>query len=137
MKIRVRKNNCVGCRMCEMACSLMRKNSMNPFNSAIYVVRGILGESPVICRQCKNPKCLSVCPTGAIYKDPETDTIKILEEDCIGCLECVSGCPFGAMRIDFYNNMVFKCDLCSGAPECVSWCPNGALDVIEDRVKEK
>lgn len=123
--------------MCEMVCSLKRKNSMNPFYSAIYVVRGISGESPILCRQCKNPRCLSVCPTGAIYKDRETGTIKISDEDCIGCLECVSECLFGAMRIDFTANRVFKCNLCGGAPECVSWCPNEALEVIEDRVKEK
>ena len=77
---------------------------------------------PIICRHCKNPPCLSACPVvGAMVEDEKTGVVVIDELKCIGCLNCVEACPFGAIFVG-PNREILKCDLCGGDPECVKYC---------------
>ena len=132
---------CVGCRMCEMACSLHK--SGDTFSPNIARIRPIRDEEgrkdyPVVCRHCKTPPCLKACPVKAeekpIVKDAETGIVWLFSnKGCIGCYECVKACPFGAIYIDTEDGTVLKCDLCEGDPECVRWCPNGAITYSETR----
>ena len=65
---------------------------------------------PVVCNQCKDAKCISACPTDAIYK--KNGVVKIRHDDCVGCHACVEACPFGAMQFDDEGEIAVKCDMC-------------------------
>jgi ferredoxin len=49
---------------------------------------------PDKCTYCGD--CLSICPVDAIVIDDEY-RIAIKQEECVGCLRCVDGCPSGAI----------------------------------------
>jgi Fe-S-cluster-containing dehydrogenase component len=73
-----------------------------------------------------------VCPTNAIFVDKSTDGIIIDYDKCIGCKECMTACPFGAIHYNNVKGKFFKCDLCGGDPECVKWCVTGGVQYITD-----
>jgi len=44
--------------------------------------------------------CYRVCPHGAIQRDDELNSMKIMELACQGCNLCISRCPTSAIEID-------------------------------------
>jgi Fe-S-cluster-containing hydrogenase component 2 len=134
--ILIDQHACTGCRQCELACSVHHTGTANPARSRISTIKW---ESegfylPVVCQQCLEPACATVCPTNAISKETATDRVVVDHDRCIGCKMCVMACPFGAMGVDPHENRVSKCDLCDGAPTCVSFCEAGALQFVEAEV---
>lgn len=89
---------------------------------------------PNACQHCKEPACLSECPTGAIVRDAR-GAIQIRTELCTGCAACVSACPWDAVELipSGGGAVAAKCDLCAGreGPECVLACPTGAIVRVE------
>jgi formate dehydrogenase iron-sulfur subunit len=82
---------------------------------------------------CADPGCLKACPApGAIVKY-ENGIVDFIEENCIGCGYCISGCPFNIPRLSKRDNKAYKCTLCSDRvavglePACIKACPTGAL----------
>ncbi len=72
---------CVGCRTCEVACSLKNTGTVNPTRSRIRIVRyEKQGEFhnfiPMVCQQCSTPLCLEACPVNAISRDLERAHVK-------------------------------------------------------------
>jgi len=61
--------------------------------------------------------------------------IKINEELCDGCGNCVSSCSEGALQIVDEKAKLVKEDFCDGFGDCIGGCPTGAL-VIEERESE-
>ena len=45
--------------------------------------------------------CTSVCPTGALWLDPETMLVNFDNDKCIACEHCIAGCPVRAMIVRF------------------------------------
>lgn len=43
------------------------------------------------CTLCMG--CVAVCPTRALHSDPDSPTLKFIEQDCVQCGLCVSACP--------------------------------------------
>ncbi|MGR6839761.1 4Fe-4S dicluster domain-containing protein [Aliivibrio wodanis] len=43
------------------------------------------------CTLCMS--CVAVCPTRALHSDPDSPTLKFIEQDCVQCGLCVSACP--------------------------------------------
>jgi len=123
-----RSAQCVGCRQCELVCSTHHEGVFAPWLSRVTVFRdeAIVLAKPNICRQCKNAKCQSACPTNAI-KYNDNGVLTVSDELCIGCGNCVVACPFDAMGMNHDNNKAFKCDLCDGDPQCVKVCPAHVL----------
>lgn len=80
---------------------------------------------PIVCRQCKDPKCKESCPMDAIYIS--SGIVNIDEEKCISCQQCAIACPFGAIFVHPDVTTPFKCNLCQGDPQCVKECPKQAL----------
>ena len=120
---------CVGCRLCELACSLKNTGEFNPSRARIQVIGfDEVFVLPVMCFQCENPYCAEVCPTGAITRDGATGIVRIIREKCTGCKICTLACPFGNVVFSSAEKVAVKCELCDGDPECVKFCPTGALE---------
>ncbi len=57
--------------------------------------------------------------------------IKIDEEKCDGCGNCVIGCAEGALAIIDGKAKVISDNLCDGLGACIGECPQDALQIIE------
>jgi len=128
----VSSEQCVGCRVCELACSARHEQSFNPAKSRIHIVKwdGKGLDIPTVCQQCIKPPCVKACPVEAFYRDEKTGAVLINDDICIGCRLCIDKCPFGAIFIDPDKERMVKCDLCGGNPRCVKYCPTGALQYV-------
>ncbi len=124
---------CSGCRLCELACAFNKEKRIIPILGRVNVFQNYeQGLSvPVVCTQCEEAPCIRVCPTEALYRDPETNAVKVKEEKCIGCKMCTQACPYGAVVFIPEKKVVIKCDLCDGDPVCVKFCPTGAIKYEE------
>lgn len=58
--------------------------------------------------------------------------IRIDEDLCDGCGNCILGCSEGALQLVAGKAKLVKEDFCDGFGDCVGTCPTGAL-VIEER----
>ncbi len=58
--------------------------------------------------------------------------IRIDEELCNGCGNCIVGCSEGALQLVNGKAKLVKEDFCDGFGDCVGTCPTGAL-IIEER----
>lgn len=63
-------------------------------------------------------------------------SIKILEQKCIGCKKCISGCPFGAIAVEGEGKarkavILDSCTLCGA---CVDYCKFAAIELTKDEV---
>ena len=90
------------------------------------------------CMHCVDPGCVSVCPTTSMQRNPITGIVTHHPETCIGCRNCMVGCPYNVPQ--FQYNEVFgqinKCQMCNqkGVERidngqmtgCAEVCPTGA-----------
>jgi uncharacterized repeat protein (TIGR04076 family) len=117
-----------GCRACESVCSFSHNNFFSNNLSRINVEKNEeLGiDKPLVCRQCGNALCVSVCPVNALTRDERTHAVLLNREKCISCGKCKEACPFDSIT---FNEEGFPliCDLCGGDPECVKRCATGAI----------
>jgi anaerobic dimethyl sulfoxide reductase subunit B (iron-sulfur subunit) len=130
---------CVGCRACQVACK--DRNNLDIGLLFRYAKTYETGSFPDVgmynysgsCNHCEHPACITVCPTGAMYK-AEDGTVIHDDDMCIGCKACMNICPYGAPKYDEVRKIVRKCDACASHrakgenPVCVDACPSRALD---------
>ena len=57
--------------------------------------------------------------------------IKIDEERCNGCGQCVPNCPEGAIQIIDNKARLISDLFCDGLGACIGECPEGAISVEE------
>ena len=130
---------CIGCELCEKVCEFI---NAKPRSKVIQTGDGVL--VPITCLHCATPICVDVCPTGAVYKDPD-GPIRIRPNRCVGCKLCVAACPFGVPDLDPASGFMKKCDICQERarddlpPACVELCPAGAIlfEEYEEVAKSK
>lgn len=85
------------------------------------------------CNHCDDPKCVEVCPTGAMHKREEDGIVLVDNRLCIGCGYCHFACPYGVPEVDRQKGHSVKCDMCvdyvleGKDPACVAACPSRAL----------
>ena len=135
---------CVGCGICQMACSMKHHGVINKDLARIQVRKYLLPLPKAIqltCIQCEKDEerqCEKACPVSppAIFFDKKSQHIVIDEERCLGqkCLLCQQACSAQAIRIyPSVSPKPFVCDLCDTEnagnrdPQCVNVCPYGAL----------
>ncbi len=134
---------CVGCGICQMACSMQHHGVINKDLSRIQVRKYLLPlpkAVQVTCTQCppEERECEKACPVNppAIYLDKDSLHLVIDAERCLGekCLLCQQACSAKAIRIyPSVSPIPFVCDLCDTEntgdrnPQCVNVCPYTAL----------
>ncbi len=128
----INPENCTGCRICELACSLFHEGRCNSAESRITNIKyeELNIYIPMSCQNCESPVCMEVCPVDAIYRDESTKAILIDDTRCIGCKLCLMACPIGGIALHPITMKVIKCDLCGGEPKCVEFCPDNALEYL-------
>lgn len=90
----------------------------------------------VSCMHCENPPCVHACPTKASHIDDETKLVVVDYSKCIGCLACVTACPYQARWVHPESRLPMKCmgEFCQARhemgkkPLCVAVCPANARD---------
>src|SRR5687768_4559505 len=96
---------CVRCGNCSLACHKVHGQSrllrrgihiQRPFQPGKPATQHVL--SPQVCMHCKDPECLTGCPTGAIFRDPQGQ-VDIDPHTCIGCFDCATQCPYDAITM--------------------------------------
>lgn len=128
---------CVGCRLCEIACSTKKEGSISPAASRIRIYQFYPGpmDIPVLCHQCSDYPCKAACPpkVAAISIDAKTGAVLIDAAKCVGvkCSLCAKACRHkSAITFSPQSKKALVCDLCQGAPQCVAVCPTQALSYI-------
>jgi formate dehydrogenase iron-sulfur subunit len=126
---------CIGCQACVASCKV--GNELGEGQQYIELIEKTHGEFPNLsggfdnhrCFHCKEAACVSVCPTGALYKE---DGLTRLDRDaCSGCSYCTEACPYDIPVM--WEGKSSKCDGCAattkagGSPWCVGTCPSNAL----------
>ena len=130
MALAFKGEKCIGCKLCQLACSAHQEKEFNPCRARLFVTSAYAGKELVVegrvCTLCG--VCVEVCPSGALemregrlFYDPEV---------CISCYSCADSCPEEV--ISRRNVGVAVCNLCGGAPRCVRWCPHEALVFEEE-----
>lgn len=96
---------CVRCGNCSLACHKVHGQSRllrrgihisRPVSTGSSFTQHVL--SPSVCLHCKDPECLTGCPTGAIARFPGGQ-IDINTKTCIGCGDCATQCPYNAISM--------------------------------------
>jgi len=96
---------CVRCGNCSLACHKVHGQS-RLLRRGIHITRPVtIGSertqhvlSPQVCMHCKDPECLTGCPTGAIFRDLR-GYVDIDAATCIGCFDCATQCPYDAITM--------------------------------------
>ncbi len=129
----VQAKKCVGCKVCELACSMTHFKTHKSSLSAIRVIKydELSRDIPVVCLQCEDAACMKVCVVNALYRDKTTNAVVVDHSRCIGCKLCVYVCPYGSISFDTEYKRIIKCDLCNGEPQCVLFCPSEAIKFEE------
>jgi len=142
---------CVGCKLCELACTEFNEGRSQPSLARLKVSRnynfgprgqqaglsrgmGEFGNLRIVqdvCLQCPHPvPCATACPNGAIVLDEKTRARIVDTDRCEGCEICKRACPWEMMTFDYLKLKASKCFLCNGKPECVEICPTTALRYV-------
>jgi Fe-S-cluster-containing dehydrogenase component/CRP-like cAMP-binding protein len=96
---------CVRCGNCSLACHKVHGQSRllrrgisitRPVSIGSEATQHVL--SPQVCMHCKDPECLTGCPTGSIFRDPR-GYVDIDPATCIGCFDCATQCPYDAISM--------------------------------------
>ena len=111
-------DRCTGCEACVAACHA--ENNIATVGDLqasrgralhwIRVERYFEGEfpdirakfRPVMCQQCGNAPCESVCPTYASHHTEDGLNAQVYNR-CIGTRYCANACPYSARFFDFFN----------------------------------
>jgi len=132
---------CKGCTACMDACR--ETNNVPEGYSRLEIIRSEPeGDYPDTqysffrksCQHCDNPPCVSVCPSGAAFRDYDTGIVDVNPDNCVGCQYCVAACPYQVRFIHPETKTPDKCDFCRKTnlaagklPACVDSCPTNAL----------
>jgi len=149
-------STCIGCKACQVACmswndlrddvganvgTYDNPRDLSPNSWTVMRYAEVEREENRLewlirkdgCMHCEDPGCLKACPSpGAIVKY-SNGIVDFVSENCVGCGNCVTGCPFNVPRISKTDNKAYKCSLCSDRvsvglePACVKACPTGAI----------
>ena len=128
-------DKCIDCKACEVGCKVEHNLPLGQYWNRVLTC-GPYGSYPnlsmyylpVQCQQCQDAPCVTVCPTGASYRDEQDGVVLVDTDKCIGCQQCMAACPYGVRSFNPDTLTVSKCDLCrertsqGDVPFCVYTC---------------
>ena len=131
---------CVGCRSCQVACK--QSNSLEAERTKFFAAPGgyqnpakfsphtrtyvsyheLEDEAGGLkwvflkqqCMHCTDMRCADVCAPG-VFRLTASGVVVCDADECIGCAACVTECPFGAPRIEYWGletPQIRKCSFC-------------------------
>lgn len=117
---------CTGCRLCELACSMVHHGILSTHRSRIKVITfpSPVHHQPVVCQACDDAPCIKVCPVNARVRQAN-QSVTTDEEKCIGCRACLYICHLASPAINPDTGQTMTCDLCAdeaSGPWCVAAC---------------
>ncbi len=128
--IQCNSSKCVGCDICEYACSYEKEGVFNPLKSRIRSLRvDLVNNTALTCKACLNAPCVAACPEDALSQSKQTGTVTVDEAKCKGCGWCIEACQYGALTFHPITHKPLICDACGGDPKCVPACPESALSL--------
>lgn len=148
---------CQGCMSCMLACSLVHEGRISLTHARIQIMQDSFEKFPddltiAQCRQCADPECVKVCPSGALHIDSLNGNVRKVDKgNCIGCKACADACPFSPSRAiwSYEDKHALKCDLCVDSPfwnhkggpkgkqACVEVCPLNAIQFTKKIPEQK
>jgi len=122
---------CIGCRSCEVACSVTHKNYVPDIqnDNALDQVRDTSEKQWTVvnrfktekgdvfvkkqCLHCWQPACASACLVNAMLKTKE-GPVTWNGDKCMGCRFCMVSCPFDIPKFEYFewNPRIQKCNMC-------------------------
>lgn len=143
---------CIGCRSCEVACSVAHDNLVPDIknDNALEQIHDTSDKQWTIvnrfktekgdvfvkrqCMHCWQPACVAACLVNAMYKTKE-GLVTWNGDKCMGCRFCMLSCPFDIPKAEYHswNPRIMKCNLCyerlqeGKKPACVEACPTDTL----------
>lgn len=129
---------CIGCNTCAIVCKSENDVPLSVWRTWVKKVeKGQYPHAkefvlPIVCNNCENPICVTVCPVNAGIKRAD-GIVTIDPHRCIGCRYCMASCPYGVRYIHPRKKIVEKCYWCHHRvdagllPACVAACPTGAI----------
>jgi Fe-S-cluster-containing dehydrogenase component len=132
------QSRCIGCDACTAAC---RSENQVPIGVTRTWVKAVeVGAYPqprrhlqvMRCNHCEDAPCVSICPTGAMYRRPD-GIVDVDRDACLGCRACMVACPYDAIAVDPMKHTADKCTFCAHRidvglePACVAACPVDAI----------
>ncbi len=143
---------CIGCRSCEVACSVSNGNFVPDVknDNALEKVRDTTEKQYTVvnrystekgeifvkkqCMHCWQPACAAACLVNAMVKTKE-GPVTWDGDKCMGCRYCMVSCPFDIPKAEYHstNPRIMKCTMCherlqeGKKPACVDSCPTDAL----------
>lgn len=132
------QTKCIGCHACTVACKAEHDVPLGAFRTWVtYSETGTFPNSRRHfqvnrCNHCENAPCVTVCPTGALFKRDD-GIVDFDTSKCIGCKACMAACPYDAIYIDPVEHTAQKCNYCAHRldrgmlPACVDVCPEQAI----------
>jgi Fe-S-cluster-containing dehydrogenase component/formate-dependent nitrite reductase membrane component NrfD len=125
---------CIGCHACTIACKAEHQIPIGVNRCWVKTVeQGSFPDTrrlflPVLCNQCADAPCVSICPTNALFRRRD-GIVDLNGQACIGCRACMQACPYDQLFIDPNTHTAEKCNFCANRvenrllPSCVSVCP--------------
>src|SRR5450759_3697759 len=143
---------CIGCRSCEVACSVANGNFVPDVqnDNALAQVRDTSDKQYTVvnhfktqkgevfvkrqCMHCWQAACVSMCLVNAMFKTKE-GPVTWDGDKCVGCRFCMVACPFDIPKAEYHswNPRIMKCHMCyerlqeGKKPACVEACPTDTL----------